>query len=101
MGLLVGILAFISEYLDSGLGMGYGTALVPILILLGYDPLSVVPAVLISQLCTDIAACVSHSYCANVDFRFGSRDLKVAAALGIISSFGVIISVALALKYPK
>ena len=37
--------AFISEYLDSGLGMGYGTALAPILILMGFNPLQVVPAV--------------------------------------------------------
>lgn len=27
MHLMVGVVAFISEYLDSGLGMGYGTAL--------------------------------------------------------------------------
>ena len=76
--------AFISEYLDSGLGMGYGTALAPILILMGFNPLEVVPAVLISQLFTDIAACISHHRMFNVDLRPGSSDFKAASLLGVI-----------------
>ena len=98
---LVGFLAFISEYLDSGLGMGYGTALAPILIILGFHPLKVVPAILISQLITDIAACFSHHGCGNVNLNVKSNDFKVALILGIISSLGVVSSVLLALKIPK
>jgi len=101
MNPIVGVIAFISEYLDSGLGMGYGTALAPILIIMGYDPLKVVPAILISQLITDIAACFSHQSMANVDFRFRSPDFKIAATLGVISSIGAIIAVVIALKIPK
>jgi len=101
MIILVGIITFISEYLDSGLGMGYGTALAPILIIFGYEPLKVVPAILISQLVTDIAACFSHHGCGNVDLNFKSKDFKVALFLGLISSIGAIISVILALKIPK
>lgn len=98
---LVGSIAFISEYLDSGLGMGYGTVLAPILIILGYSPLQVVPAILISQLATDIAACVSHHRCRNVDFNFNSQDLRVALLLGLVSSVGVVIAVIVAFKIPK
>ncbi len=101
MNPLVGIVAFISEYLDSGLGMGYGTALAPILILLGYHPLKVVPAILISQLVTDIAACISHHRLSNVNLKINSQDFKIAFILGIISSVGVILSVSIALKIPK
>lgn len=101
MIILVGIIAFISGYLDSGLGMGYGTALAPILIILGHEPLKVVPAILISQLVTDIAACFFHHGCGNVDLNFKSKDLKVALFLGLISSVGVIVSVTLALKIPQ
>ncbi len=101
MNPLVGIVAFISEYLDSGLGMGYGTALAPILILLGYHPLKVVPAILISQLVTDIAACISHHSLSNVNLKINSQDFKIAFILGIISSAGVILSVSIALKIPK
>jgi uncharacterized protein len=101
MPILVGIIAFISEYLDSGLGMGYGTALAPILIIMGYDPFKVVPAILISQLITDIAACISHHNLNNVNLKIKSPDFKIAAILGAISSLGVILSVIIALKVPK
>lgn len=101
MFLLVGAVAFISEYLDSGLGMGYGTALSPILIMLGYSPLKVVPAILVSQLVTDIAACISHHNCCNVNLKINAKDFKIALILGLISSVGVIISVIVALKIPK
>ncbi|MFA5146972.1 MAG: sulfite exporter TauE/SafE family protein [Candidatus Omnitrophota bacterium] len=99
--MLVGIIAFISEYLDSGLGMGYGTALAPILIIMGYDPIRVVPAILISQLFTDIAACISHHSLSNVDLNIRSKDFRIALTLGLISSVGVILSVAIAVKIPK
>jgi len=101
MNFLVGIVAFISEYLDSGLGMGYGTALTPILIIMGYNPIKVVPAVLISQLFTDIAACVFHHNSNNVNLKFNSNDFKIAGILGLISAVGVIISVLIAVKIPK
>jgi uncharacterized protein len=98
---LVSVLAFISEYLDSGLGMGYGTALTPILILIGFDPLKVIPAVLISQLFTDIAACISHHKLKNVDLKIGSNDFKAAALLGALGAIGVTIAVITAIKIPK
>lgn len=98
---IVAIVAFISEYLDSGLGMGYGTALAPILIIMGYDPLKVVPAILISQLATDIAACVMHHKVNNVNLTPGSKDFKVAGLLGMISAIGVIIAVLIAINIPK
>jgi uncharacterized protein len=101
MPVAVGIIAFISEYLDSGLGMGYGTALAPILILMGYSPLKVVPAILISQFVTDIAACISHHAAGNVDLKIKSQDFMIAFVLGLISSVGVFLSVLIALKIPK
>ena len=101
MFILIGLTAFISEYLESGLGMGYGTALAPILIIMGYQPLKVVPAILISQLITDIAACISHHSLRNVNLKIKSPDFKIAFILGIISSIGVILSVMVALKIPK
>jgi len=98
---LIGIIAFISEYLDSGLGMGYGTALAPVLIIMGYHPLKVVPAILVSQLITDIAACTFHHNLRNVNLKIKSPDFKIASLLGIVSSLGVIMSVIIALKVPR
>lgn len=97
---LVGIVTFISEYLDSGLGMGYGTALAPLLIIMGYHPLRVVPAILMSQFITDVLACIFHHHLHNVDLKITSRDFRIAFILGIISSAGVIVSVIIALKIP-
>ncbi len=97
----VGVLAFISEYLDSSLGMGYGTALAPMLIIMGYQPLKVVPAILISQFVTDIAACISHHSLSNVDLNIKSKDFKVALTLGAVSSLGVVIAIIIASSIPK
>lgn len=99
--LIIAGITFLSEYLDSGLGMGYGTALAPILILMGFDPVQVVPAVLISQLFTDIAACISHHKMFNVDLKPGSQDFKAASLLGLMSVIGVVIAVFVAVKIPK
>lgn len=94
-------LAFISEYMDSALGMGYGTALAPFLIIMGYDHLAIVPAVLISQFFTDIATCIFHHNFGNVDLRINSEDFKIALVLGLMSALGVFISVALSFLFPK
>ena len=80
MNLFVCAVAFISEYFDSGLGMGYGTALSPILIIMGFHPLQVIPAVLISQFFTDVAACISHHNYHNVNLKINSSDFKIAFA---------------------
>lgn len=101
MNFFVGGLAFISEYLDSGLGMGYGTALAPMLIILGYPPTQVVPAILISQLITDIATVIMHHRFSNVDFHFMTDDFKIAGVLGVLSSLGAVVSVILALRIPR
>lgn len=47
---VVAIVALFCEYTDASIGMGYGTALTPILLIMGFLPLDVVPAVLLGQL---------------------------------------------------
>lgn len=101
MNFLIGLLAFVSEYLDSGLGMGYGTALAPLLVILGYTPLSVVPAILVSQFATDISACIFHHRQANVNLRIDSDDFKAAVVLGAMGVLGVVLSVIVAIKISK
>ena len=56
MALAVFIMALACEYLDSSLGMGYGTTLTPILLLAGFAPLDIVPAILLSEALTGAAA---------------------------------------------
>ena len=86
------LLALICQYVDCTIGMGYGTALTPILILVfGFDVLDIVPAVLMSEFISGLSAAAMHHRCGNVNLRphtteFGkiSEQLK---SLGYIESF--------------
>jgi len=93
-------LAFACEYVDSTLGMGYGTALTPILFLFGLVPAEVVPAVLLSELATDVAGVFLHHRAGNVNFRLGSQDLKIGFVIGIVSAAGAIAGVVASVSLP-
>ncbi|RLF97558.1 hypothetical protein DRN58_08585 [Thermococci archaeon] len=97
----ISIIAFFCEYIDSTLGMGYGTTLTPLLLLIGYSPLEIVPAVLLSEFVTGISAGFFHHQFKNVDLNTHSNDFKVASVLAICSIVGVIIAVFLAVNIPK
>ena len=125
MGLLIVVIAFFAEYLDSSLGMGYGTSLTPTLLLLGFEPLQVVPAVLFSELLTGFLAGFTHHAFGNVDFRpktmnvleitrtFNDngifeglrtnfpRSLKVVFLLSMLSIVGTVFAVFVAIHLPK
>jgi len=94
------VLSFVCELVDSSLGMGYGTTLTPVLLLLGYEPLDVVPAVLFSEFITGVLAGVFHHEFGNVDLRPGSHDLKVAGLLTVLSVVGVLLAVGIAVRLP-
>lgn len=89
--LVLMLLAFFCEYVDSTLGMGYGTTLTPILMLLGFTPMQIVPAVLLSELVTGLLAGFFHHYHGNVNFKPSSPDVfkitKMLNPLGYIESF--------------
>lgn len=93
-------LAFGCEYVDSTLGMGYGTTLTPILLLMGFQPLQIVPAVLLSELLTGITSGVLHHGVGNVTFRIGSRHLKVLIVLAACSIMGTLVAVMLSIRIP-
>jgi uncharacterized protein len=95
------ILAFVCESVDSTLGMGYGTTLTPILLAMGYEPLEIVPAVLLSESLTGVLAGFLHHEFGNVNFHPGSRDFKVAGVLTILSVLGVFAAVMIAVNLPS
>jgi len=95
------LLAFVCEYVDSSLGMGYGTTLTPLLLILGFEPLQIVPAVLLSEFLTGIAAGVMHHELGNADLHPGTRDFKVTVALAACSIAGTVVAVILAVNLPK
>jgi uncharacterized membrane protein YfcA len=94
------ILAFLCEYIDSSLGMGYGTTLAPILLIMGYHPLQVVPAILFSELISGLSAAFFHHKFKNSNFKIGGKDLKVAMVMTSCSILGVFVAVLMALHLP-
>lgn len=100
---LIGLipLAFISEFSDSSLGMGFGITLTPILLILGFEPLEIVPAVLLSEFVSGILAAFLHHKHNNVNFTYNSQDTKIAIILSAFSVIGVIIAVIIAINIPE
>ena len=118
-------IAFICEYVDSTLGMGYGTTLTPLLLIMGYEPLQIVPVVLISELFSGLLAGVFHHREGNVNFKLKITrlpevikelkasgyiktlkkgipfHLKVALLLAACSIIGTVSAVFVALNIPK
>lgn len=93
--------ALACEYIDSSIGMGYGTTLTPLLILSGFEPLHIVPAVLFSELMTGVAAGLLHQRDGNVDFFRDKRARGTAMLLGSLSGVGALSAVWLAVTVPK
>lgn len=96
--LAIVLAAFLCEYVDSSLGMGYGTTLTPLMILVGFDPRQVVPCVLVSELLTGITATLMHQRDGNVDF-FRNREARwTAILLSVLSTVGAVAAVSLAVS---
>lgn len=101
MTLLIFFLALGCEYVDSSLGMGYGTSLTPILLLLGFEPLQIVPAVLSSEFLTGAAAGILHHRDGNVDLLRDARVRETLVWLSSLTVVGATAAVMLALRIPR
>jgi uncharacterized membrane protein YfcA len=86
-------LAFACEFVDSSLGMGYGTTLTPLMLLMGYELKITVPVVLLSEFATGLTAGGFHHLLGNVDFKLRSRDSKIVAVLAGAGVFGALVAV--------
>ncbi|HPD45755.1 MAG TPA: sulfite exporter TauE/SafE family protein [Anaerohalosphaeraceae bacterium] len=117
--------AFLCEFVDSTLGMGYGTTLTPLFVLMGFAPAEIVPVVLLSELVSGMFAAFCHHRRGNVQFApkdgevFKIRNmlsplgyiekarkslpihLKVALLLGACSVAGTLVAVFVAVNIPK
>ncbi len=90
-------MAFLCEYIDSSLGMGYGTSLTPLLLLTGFEPLQIVPAVLLSQFAAGIVAGLFHQKFGNVNFRV-PRIRKIILVLTFCSTCAALVAVFVAVN---
>lgn len=123
--ILIIILAFVCEYMDSTLGMGYGTTLTPLFMLMGFAPMQIVPAILVSELVSGLLAGILHHREGNVDLKPRNHDylkvhnlihpiryyhsisrsfplhLKIALLFGLSSMIGAVLAVVVAFNIPK
>lgn len=88
---VIPLLAFLCEFMDSTLGMGYGTTLTPVFMLFGFSPMQIVPVILLSELISGISAGFFHHREGNVDFKPKTTNISIIRrklrSLGYIESF--------------
>jgi len=94
------ILAMVMEFIDSSLGMMYGTVLSPLMILMGYDVKDVVPSILISQAIGGFVASYKHHQLQNANFQAGTIDHKVSTTIIWFGVFACLIGVFVSASIP-
>jgi hypothetical protein len=93
--------------MDSSAGMGFGTGLTPLLFLLGYEPLQVVPILLISEAITGITAGIFHHEFQNVKFslkKHVNNETRIVAMIAGIGCLAIVSSIFIAyfaIVFPK
>jgi uncharacterized membrane protein YfcA len=92
------LLAFVFETLDSAGGMGFGTALAPLLFVLGYEPLQVVPALLAVEAATGLLAGGLHHEFRNIElsWRPSNEATRSLLLIGGLGAMGAVASATLA-----
>ena len=101
MAILIFVAAMLCEFMDSSLGMGYGTTLTPVLLLAGFEPLQVVPCVLLSECITGLTAALLHHRDGNVNLLHDRQARRTALWLTSLSILGAVAAATLAVRIPK
>jgi uncharacterized protein len=88
-------LAIIFEFLDASAGMGYGTAVTPLLLVMGFNPKQIVPIVMIQQATAGWVGTFLHREFANVEWSFKpmSETIKLWLFVSVTGCLAVGISV--------
>ncbi len=99
--LVVFLAALTCEYMDSTLGMGYGTTLTPLLLVTGFEPLQIVPAILLSECLSGLGAALLHHRDGNVDLLRDRQARHTVGWLSALSTLGAVAAVTVALHVSK
>lgn len=95
------ILALIMEFFDASVGVGYGTALAPLLLLFGFAPLEIIPAILLTNVIFGIVAGFFHHRFGNVDLSFKGKDFKITLILAGFGVIGILAAFFIAVRVPE
>ena len=88
-------LALFFEFMDASAGMGFGTAVTPVLLILGFAPLQIVPVVMIQQGAAGLVGAFLHREFQNVEWRL--RPMSETVRLWFIISLSGIAAVAVSI----
>ena len=91
------------EFLDASAGMGYGTAITPLLLVLGFDPVQIVPVVMIQQAAAGLTGAFLHNEFGNVEWKFRplSETARLWLIISVIGCVAVVFSVTAVYGYLK
>lgn len=100
---VVAAAAFVFQSLDSAAGMGFETALAPLLFVPGYEPLQVVPVLLFAQRIIGFVAGYVHQEFGNVHFELdpsneATKLVVLFATMGALAVVGSIVLVYAAIE---
>ena len=95
------LLCAIFEYMDSAGGMGYGTALTPLLLTAGFDPKQVVPLVMITEMVTGLVSGLIHGEFENVEWKLRpmNETTKLMLLISITGMCATMISITAVYNY--
>jgi len=88
-------IAMFFEFMDATAGMGFGTAITPLLLVMGFDPKQIVPVVMIQQGVAGIIGTFLHKEYGNVEWSFKpmSETIKLWFYIAIPGILAVTLSV--------
>ena len=95
------LLAAFFEFMDASAGMGFGTALTPILLVIGFDPKQIVPVVMIQQGVAGLVGAFLHREFENVEWKFSpmSETVKLWLIIAVTGCIAVAVSICGVYKY--
>lgn len=95
------LVAMFFEFMDASAGMGFGTALTPLLLVMGFDPKQIVPAVMIQQGVAGLVGAFLHREFENVEWKFKpmSETIKLWLIISIVGCIAVTFSITAVYAY--
>lgn len=88
-------IAMVFEFMDATAGMGFGTAITPLLLVMGFDPKQIVPVVMIQQGVAGLIGTFLHKEYGNVEWKLKpmSETIRLWFYIAIPGILAVLISV--------
>lgn len=101
-GLLIAaaVFAFILQFFDASVGMGFGE-ITALLLILGFAPIETIPAVILASAVLSLFASFLHHDFRNVDLSHDSPSLKVALILTGFGVVGITLGALVAINLPE